>query len=1154
MDEILFSVPCPTCERKLAVRDEALIGAIVTCGKCGSMVQVAPPADYRPRAKSAPEKRKEAPNTKQRRAPVVAAAAIPKAKPLGDAASSTAEGPAPPEDAAAAPPVVRPPTDTTEPDDLETEDGSLAVSPWKSLALFAAPIALVIGVLTIWGLVARPEPDEPSQPLASETQLDPPPASSPVQPLPQRLDRRWIPDGTRLLVSVRLSEIDALTPAAQALAATAPAWQSSLGNVLESFNLKPHCIRRITWSVCDLSDWRRQSVVLIELEDNQDASSLKSLGQSADFEVGGAPCRKLSAAWAHPYAVLDSKTIVTGGEPLLRQLAHRDECRLASGPIDRLLKDAPADAHFALFDAAFARGAGWTQPELWLDVWPAGRENWRLLTGLTQGLGLILRGPGGTSCELGVLCESESTAEKVRAAIDQFVPAVRKGLEGRVEGVQAKLQAGQIKPGDAVQYETFLKQGLAALQSARWEAAGEVVWLRMGWNDALPSTAAAGTNSLRAIGADWLDAGAAVDEANHRRLSIGLAAHAKAEGRFPMGAGGGVLLPPGTRLSWIAAMLPYLERGDWYKGIQPNHEWNSPQNRGIAQRTLDPVINPLIAERTTEAGFPVTHYVGVAGVGADAANLDPKDPRAGVFGFARAAQPGNIADGASNTIAVLGVSGKLGPWAAGGPATVRPLTQRPYVNGPDGFGSGQPDGMLAGMADGSVRFVSKDIDPAVLEQLATAGGGEKAAVALRDPRPPLPEPKPAPKIEKPAAKPEAVAQTPAKPKEKVASPPVEAPPEDAADPETRLAEGISEITFTDTPLVEAVRLLGQLAGLPVAFDVESLSQAGVGVRDRITWKGSDTSIGEALQSLLAQRNLAYAVEGRVLTVTTLDRRQAAHKLQKYDVADLTGGNLAGSKELAGWLCKLVSPESWHQAGGQGTVEATAGDWNVAQTAVVHRQIRGFLEKLRAAREKPAAVGTDKAALATRFDRAKLKLRVPVTANFPEPTPLARLVQDLEQAGQTTILVDWPTLMAAGVQPETKAVLKVADQPLSEALVALTQPLGLSYRIVAADVLEITSGAAASSRLDLEFHCLSAILEHGLPADAIVERIRAQVVPTGWSDVGGPGVLYFDKPSQYLVVRQDQPGQVKVQLLLAKIAAEGGSERASAADPELSRRR
>ena len=42
------------------------------------------------------------------------------------------------------------------------------------------------------------------------------------------------------------------------------------------------------------------------------------------------------------------------------------------------------------------------------------------------------------------------------------------------------------------------------------------------------------------------------------------------------------------------------------------------------------------------------------------------------------------------------------------------------------------------MADGSVRFLSKDIDPEVIELLATARGGEKVPPAVFGPRPFLP--------------------------------------------------------------------------------------------------------------------------------------------------------------------------------------------------------------------------------------------------------------------------------------------------------------------------------------------------------------------------------------------------------------------------------
>src|SRR5208337_2662272 len=98
--------------------------------------------------------------------------------------------------------------------------------------------------------------------------------------------------------------------------------------------------------------------------------------------------------------------------------------------------------------------------------------------------------------------------------------------------------------------------------------------------------------------------------------------------------------------------------------------------------------------------------------------LPANDPRAGMFGYGRKTRQQDLVRGGANTIAVLGVQDRCGPWAQGGPATVRPLTRQPYINGPDGFGSGQADGVVAGMADGSVRFLSKNIDPEVMEKLA----------------------------------------------------------------------------------------------------------------------------------------------------------------------------------------------------------------------------------------------------------------------------------------------------------------------------------------------------------------------------------------------------------------------------------------------------
>ena len=143
--------------------------------------------------------------------------------------------------------------------------------------------------------------------------------------------------------------------------------------------------------------------------------------------------------------------------------------------------------------------------------------------------------------------------------------------------------------------------------------------------------------------------------------------------KFPEGADGAVMFKPETRLSWITALLPYLGHADWH--VEPGYDWNNAHNQPVTKQPLSEVINPAFGPAKTPSGYPVTHYVGVAGVGEDAAQLPPNDAQAGMFGNGRQTQQKDLVRGGANTIAVLGVQpDHCGPWAQGGPATVRSNT------------------------------------------------------------------------------------------------------------------------------------------------------------------------------------------------------------------------------------------------------------------------------------------------------------------------------------------------------------------------------------------------------------------------------------------------------------------------------------------------
>ena len=63
------------------------------------------------------------------------------------------------------------------------------------------------------------------------------------------------------------------------------------------------------------------------------------------------------------------------------------------------------------------------------------------------------------------------------------------------------------------------------------------------------------------------------------------------------------------------------------------------------------------------------------------------------------------------------------PWAAGS-ETIRSLTQEPYINGPDGIGGPSPGGCNILLGDGSVIFLSENIDPEVMRRLAAMADGK----------------------------------------------------------------------------------------------------------------------------------------------------------------------------------------------------------------------------------------------------------------------------------------------------------------------------------------------------------------------------------------------------------------------------------------------
>ncbi len=355
--------------------------------------------------------------------------------------------------------------------------------------------------------------------------------------------------------------------------------------------------------------------------------------------------------------------------------------------------------------------------------------------------------------------------------------------------------------------------------------------------------------------------------------------------------------------------------------------------------------------------------------------------------------------------------------------------------------------------------------------------------------------------------------------------------------EARLNEPISQISLPGVPLRQAVDLLAGMSSVLVSFDADALAELGVTLGDPVSIELAQTTAGKALQAVAASRGLACVVGGgQVLLTSPAEHRQGLGRL-RYTVADLTGQDPVAAAELARLIERFVAPQSWQRFGGQGTIEVQGDVLVIQQSPSVHGRILTFCERLRLARGKPlrSKQGRENPALftlATRVDRARAALEHPTTVNLSTPLPLGEALGRIKPPGGVDLIVDWWSLAAVAMADNTQATLKVEKQPLRAALGQLLEPLGLAWRVVTPEMIQVSTPKAIAARPEIEFYPVGRLLAKEQPA-ALIARIKGRLGGATWGEGGGGGALEFDAPSRCLICLQSQPVQIALEALLAE---------------------
>jgi hypothetical protein len=286
--------------------------------------------------------------------------------------------------------------------------------------------------------------------------------------------------------------------------------------------------------------------------------------------------------------------------------------------------------------------------------------------------------------------------------------------------------------------------------------------------------------------------------------------------------------------------------------------------------------------------------------------------------------------------------------------------------------------------------------------------------------------------------------------------------------------------------------------------------------------------------------------------------------QQYPIDDLLPHGDAASWSKV--ITTIVAPETWQQAGGLGSIMAIPPELPkslvIDNRGEVHKQMAYLMERVRRAiREStPQRVQPICGQIGLTSGEAKVyhALRSPTQLEFID-TPLADVLQFLQDYHKITVRMDKPALENADVRGDTPVTRNLKDSSLESSLGLMLKEPKLTYD-VGDGVLWITTVEGTKDQVVIRLYSVDEIVEtrkvgevNELQCDGLIRTITATIAPGSWHTAGGHGTIsaITRGPARSLVVCQTQQVHIEIAELLARMRCLAeGKQFISAAEEDI----
>jgi hypothetical protein len=352
-----------------------------------------------------------------------------------------------------------------------------------------------------------------------------------------------------------------------------------------------------------------------------------------------------------------------------------------------------------------------------------------------------------------------------------------------------------------------------------------------------------------------------------------------------------------------------------------------------------------------------------------------------------------------------------------------------------------------------------------------------------------------------------------------------------ADAASLLARRLPAVKFDKLPLCRLLDLSVQVSGLPVSAGPDQLRMAAASAATPASVDAKDATIEQVLRAALKPLRLEPVVADKHVVIKRVGDNQ--RRAVDYPVDDLASSG-AEITQLAAWVEQLAAPGSWVTQAGDAKLTIEGAKLHVDAPVSVQFDVLFLLERYRLTRGLPTRTKYPSALLAPGSVHAKLseRLAAPAVFTFSQYAPLREIFRYWQAELGVAVLVDWPALEGERLWPNTRIACSAADKTWAEAMDSVLEPLGLGWRAVDRNTIELTTLARVRTEPQLELYEIAP--NASINAEALIARVQSLAPATADQQVT-PAIVY-DAKSRVLLVRQPAALQRRLVAELGDILA------------------